>query len=84
MQQQVRSFLAREWEEMSHSRQRTRVIFREWLWAVVLTVTLIAVLLLIDSLYMSNHRVFGIFLVIALMSASGWFLLVWRVGAPTS
>jgi hypothetical protein len=84
--QPVWTFLASEWQEMRQSThpqsQRWRVIFRLFLWAVVLAMTLIAVLLLVDSLYMSRHREFAVFLIIGLMSASGWFLLVWRVGAP--
>jgi hypothetical protein len=82
--QRFSAFLASEWHEMRHSKFRGRVIFRQWLWVMVLSMTLLAILLLVDSLYMSRHREFAGFLIIGLMSASGWFLLVWRVGAPQS
>jgi hypothetical protein len=94
VRQQIKAFLQSEWREISQYRAvfvregfsgriLVRLLFREWLWVMVLFMTILDLILLSDSLYMSRHKEFGIVLVLALMTACGWFMLVWRVGSPS-
>lgn len=84
--QRAREFLRHEWQELTlslpslTSTQHLRLLFRRGLWTVTSVLTVLAVVLLFDSLIYSQHREFGVFLPIAFVTGIGWALLIGRIG----